>query len=413
MDTKDPLVYLQSILNQVPANNGIRELLVECQTLYDRKLWHPLSVQVKDLYYNNLYGLPIDNRITWMVSIYENFIQSWEKKASPFILAEIAALISVTMLPKSPTLPQPDHPGIQKALLFISSLIDRAPTQSVGSNVYLYSIKGWYLILMGNVEEARKAHVHSKQLLGDGLVTGLDTQVYASLHRLAAAIDHHVNDAGSFYHNALAFLQLIARSDDSPYWLKVLVPTPEQQSMWIEWICIAALLADNVYSFGGLVQHVLFHMPKQSVWIYNILMIFHKGNLSDWNTYISSQAKDPVITNNIDFLNQKIRIMALMEGIWSISGSSNDPQHDMSFSTIAQLTHTPEQEIEFLIMKTMSLGLIRGTIDQVSQIVHINWIQPRILDIGQIRLMHKQVTKWQEMSRSLVNSSSDWVVHGS
>ena len=36
-------------------------------------------------------------------------------------------------------------------------------------------------------------------------------------------------------------------------------------------------------------------------------------------------------------------------------------------------------DVELLVMKSMSLELIKGTIDQVEEKVHVDWILPRYL----------------------------------
>ena len=35
-------------------------------------------------------------------------------------------------------------------------------------------------------------------------------------------------------------------------------------------------------------------------------------------------------------------------------------------------------------MKALSLGLVKGSIDQLSQEVNMTWVQPRVLDIDQV-----------------------------
>ena len=35
-------------------------------------------------------------------------------------------------------------------------------------------------------------------------------------------------------------------------------------------------------------------------------------------------------------------------------------------------------------MKALSLDLVRGLIDQVDQLVHMTWVQPRVLDKDQV-----------------------------
>ena len=44
------------------------------------------------------------------------------------------------------------------------------------------------------------------------------------------------------------------------------------------------------------------------------------------------------------------------------------------------------QKVELLVMKALSLKLVKGTIDQVEQFVQMNWVQPRVLDKEQVCL---------------------------
>lgn len=54
-------------------------------------------------------------------------------------------------------------------------------------------------------------------------------------------------------------------------------------------------------------------------------------------------------------------------------------------------------------MKALSLGLIKGSIDEVEQIVHVTWVQPKVLDHQQIAVIVNQLTSWSErVQRTLV-----------
>jgi len=47
-------------------------------------------------------------------------------------------------------------------------------------------------------------------------------------------------------------------------------------------------------------------------------------------------------------------------------------------------------------MKALSLGLIKGTIDQVDSVVRVHWVQPRVLDRSQIQGMQERLVAWNE-----------------
>jgi 26S proteasome regulatory subunit N9 len=282
----------------------------------------------------------------------------------------------------------------------------------MGARAYLLSLAGWWgLLAKEDVTAAKQTLEKAKQLI-EGLA-GIDAQVHASIYRLAAQIDHHLTDCGSFYNHALLFLQLVL-SEDSP-WKEVILPQNER-AKWLEWICIAALLAENVYSFGGLVQS----LPSAGgLWIQDLVGIFHRGDIGAWERFLETkEAKTPLIANNLPFLGQKICIMALVEGIWAaprrmLPSEETSERHGIPFSHIAAMTRLSEHEVEFLVMKAMALGLIRGSMDQVAQTVHVSWVRPRILDLGQVRRMHEQVGAWQkrvqDLNREMLNQTDDWL----
>jgi 26S proteasome regulatory subunit N9 len=68
----------------------------------------------------------------------------------------------------------------------------------------------------------------------------------------------------------------------------------------------------------------------------------------------------------------------------------------MSFTELSQEIRIPVHEIEHLLMKALSLGLVKGNIDQVDQVVMISWVQPRILDKGQIAQLRDRLADWAQ-----------------
>jgi 26S proteasome regulatory subunit N9 len=96
-------------------------------------------------------------------------------------------------------------------------------------------------------------------------------------------------------------------------------------------------------------------------------------------------------------LQQKIHLAALLSLIFS------RPPHSrtLPFVLIANETRLPVNEVEYLVMKALSLGLIRGTIDQVDQIVRVTWMQGRVLDRKGVQGMKEQLESWSQGVRAL------------
>lgn len=73
----------------------------------------------------------------------------------------------------------------------------------------------------------------------------------------------------------------------------------------------------------------------------------------------------------------------------------------MPFQLIAQETRLPINEVEYLVMKALALELIRGTIDQVDELVRITWMQGRVLDRKGIEGMKERLEGWSQGVQAL------------
>lgn len=90
--------------------------------------------------------------------------------------------------------------------------------------------------------------------------------------------------------------------------------------------------------------------------------------------------------------------MAFAELIFSLPKNSRV----VSFDVISRTTSIPPHLIELMIIKAMSLELLRGSIDQVAQSVSVTWIQPRVLNLERIGLMRQKFADWQQSLTALL-----------
>ena len=72
-------------------------------------------------------------------------------------------------------------------------------------------------------------------------------------------------------------------------------------------------------------------------------------------------------------------------------GSTN---RRLPFSEIATATGLPLDDVERLAMKALSLGLVRGSIDEVEKVFAVTWVQPRVLDKVQILSLVGKIDEW-------------------
>ncbi|KAG0494127.1 hypothetical protein HPP92_005121 [Vanilla planifolia] len=63
-------------------------------------------------------------------------------------------------------------------------------------------------------------------------------------------------------------------------------------------------------------------------------------------------------------------------------------------SIIAEQTKLSIEDVEYLLMKSLSVHLIEGIIDEVEGRIHISWVQPRVLGIPQIKSLRDRLDGW-------------------
>lgn len=74
--------------------------------------------------------------------------------------------------------------------------------------------------------------------------------------------------------------------------------------------------------------------------------------------------------------------------------NTSSADRTIPFSTVAQVTGC--KDVELILLKALSLNLIKGVIDEVTQTITVSWCQPRVLDLKQIASLKTSVGKWLE-----------------
>jgi 26S proteasome regulatory subunit N9 len=224
----------------------------------------------------------------------------------------------------------------------------------------------------------------------------VENVVHAAFYRVNADYFQAENDYTSYYRNSLLYLACIDEKEDL---------TERERQRRAYNLAIAALVSDQIYNFGELLLHPILNAlggeGNPHSWLRRLLFAFNRGDLDTFDHMSDNLSKDPVLDSHRDFLWQKINLAALTELVFK------RPPHDraMTFKTISQETNVKLDEIEHLIMKALSLGLLRGKIDQVAEIARINWVQPKVLERKQIEGMAERLKEWN----SNVSDLGHWI----
>lgn len=238
-------------------------------------------------------------------------------------------------------------------------------------------------LLLGDLEGCKKRLDECEKLLNEQ--DTVEPVVNAGYYGVAADYYKVKADYGPYYKNALLYLACV---DDREL-------TPEDRRARAHDLCIAALLGENIYTFGELLQHpILSTLDGDYAWIRELISAFNSGNIGRFDSLATHFSSEPILAESSSFLRQKICLMALIQA--AFERPRDGATRLMTFEQIAEATRLPVHEIEHLIMKALSLGLIRGSLDQVAGTVDITWVQPRVLEGQQLDTLAEQFGHWAD-----------------
>lgn len=163
-------------------------------------------------------------------------------------------------------------------------------------------------------------------------------------------------------------------------------------------ISIASLIGKDIYNYGEILQTPVFQYLINTPynWLYDLIKVINEGNIDNFNTLIGVHMneiqKQPALCNKLDIIKQKAVIMALLQLVF------NKPSKNrlITFEEVCIATKMPLDQVEYIVMRTMSDGLITGEIDEVNQTINITNLKPKVLNLDEIRSLAAGITMWMK-----------------
>ncbi|KAL1956211.1 hypothetical protein VTO42DRAFT_7558 [Malbranchea cinnamomea] len=348
-------------------------LFLSFEDFWERKLWHQLTNALIEYF-----CLP--ESAPQRLALFKQFILSFADKINQLKFVTLGLMASTQCGDDN------------ERLAFLTSLADSVnKPNSQDAYVYATADVASVKLRLKDFDGARKDLDESQKILDS--FDSVENIVRAAFYKVNADYYHAKLEFASYYRNALLYLACIDIED----------LTPEDCAARAYDLSIAALVSDSIYNFGELLLHPVLNslVGTPHAWLRDLLFAFNRGDLTAYDLLAVNLDKNQLLVEHKQFLYQKISLAALTEMVFK------RPPHDrtMTFATIAEETKVQPNEIEHLIMKALSLGLVRGTIDQVSQIARINWVQPKVLDMKQIEGMRARLREWD----AGVNQLGHWI----
>ena len=132
-------------------------------------------------------------------------------------------------------------------------------------------------------------------------------------------------------------------------------------------MAIASLIGEKMFNFAELMEKDFFKLLLNSPFefIYYLILCFNSAKVDQFidmmDKYKNNIKNDVILSSKIEFLHTKVRVAALLDLVFQ----KNKNERVLSYSEIELKCHCDLDKIEFLVIKALSLGLIKGYIDEV------------------------------------------------
>ncbi|XP_050316167.1 26S proteasome non-ATPase regulatory subunit 13 isoform X2 [Anthonomus grandis grandis] len=332
------------------------------EELHNKRLWHQLTLKLLVLIKK-----PELQKGDHLIQLYNNFIQTFENKINPLSLVEIVAIVIEQF--KEP----------KEAIAFLEKTEPKVKISSDAQNLCKVLAGQIYLEKLNDLEATKKIIEEVEETLdnADGV-----TPVHGRYYLLASQYYRIQGDHAQYYRTALRYLGCI----------DVETLTEETKMQHAFFLGLAALLGEGVYNLGELLAHPILKSLNntENSWLVELLFAFNSGDINKFDQMKSKWGTIADLAAQELFLRQKISLLCLMEMTYK------RPSHNrqLTFAEISRETKLPINEIELLVMKALSQGLVKGSIDQVASTVNMTWVQPRVLDRSQISTMVERLNEW-------------------
>ena len=220
----------------------------------------------------------------------------------------------------------------------------------------------------------------------------IESSLYAQYYKLCTLFYEKKNDYDNFYSNAFQYLA---------YETKM---TNEEKLDLCYKMCSAMLIGEKLYNFAELIEKDFFKLMHgtQYEWISNLILSFNSAKVDQFLSMVNQNKKkimdNPILKEKADFLPIKIRIAALLDLIFQ----KNKTERTLSFDEICKVCQTEEDKIEYISMKALSHGLIKGYIDQADRKLFVNWVQPKYLGKEKIVVLKDRINTWIDKAQKVL-----------
>lgn len=352
------------IASQIAQFPQLEEPLTRLNTFSNKKLWHQFSEELESIAQTAGFT---EGQI--LLNLYQNFVQSHQDSLNGLSLVLFAIEAAKQI------------PDLSERLAFVESFL--TATKDVPAQILCKVSVAFIKHLLADHKGCKELIDTSRTELDafEGVPNIVHSQFFFVC--LQYYKSQGAKHASSFFSSALLYLSYTPLDQ---------IPS-EARVQLAEDVGLASLIGTKQYNFGEFLQHPVVKVLEGTThaWLGEMLFAFNSGNIDAFNALLTThKPNQAVLRENERFLCEKIRLMALVEMVFKRASTDRN----IAFADIGSVCQVGINHVEHLLMKAMSIKLIKGSIDQVQQTAAISWVSPRVLNKDQLEAMRDRFAAW-------------------
>ena len=312
--TQAILSFLQA---QAAAAPELAGEYAQMEDLYKRKLWHQLTCVLEAF-------MVLPAAASHLVPLFETFVKDFKHKLNKMALARIQIAMAHQMK------------DVDEVTAFCQAAAEDAAKEEAQASSFILSELARIQLAADRVEACKTQLDKAAEYME---AAGASNAVQAAFYRAWVAYYKVKGPAHEFYSHALLLLAYQPLSQ---------MPREEQVTLSFD-MGIAALVGENLYNFGELLEHPVIGVLQETefAWLAHLLRAFNAGDIAQYEVLVAAHhtqlEAQPALLQNTNFLKEKITLMCLTETLFQRIGPAAD--RSVSFDDIAVASKLPRNQV--------------------------------------------------------------------
>lgn len=387
------LEHLESMSNLYP---DLSEPYQNLAGLYNRKLWHQLTTSTLEFVSNPTCTLRTTTKGTnSYLALFDKVILPIGKKINQLTLARVASSVAFSLLD------DPPYKDGVAARSILENILEKRVRLGPAASLHAESRLGLLgLTILARSGEALTTEASIKALEATKESINKNRPVLAELAdtESEAAVVH-----SAFYETAMTYRKAVG-PPESYYreaiqyvaYTSLLDLSKEERYNLATDLSLAALTGEGVFNFGEIVTAPALQCLEGTdlYYLVELLSAGARGDVLGFQRVADANAAaiqmQPSLVSRAKAVKEKITLLALVNMVFERPSL----ERTLSFEDVADRVTVPLHQVEWVIMRALSLKLIKGTMDQVDETVDITWVMPRVLDKEQMSELATRFGEW-------------------